>query len=157
MVIKISQARMDMGGIPIRAGSTFLFNTPGAGAVSGLTFTVTSNETQAIGDAVQINATGKAMLGKADAIANAGGVFLAATAVTGSASNTYLAHGVVKFSSSQGWTVGGFVYLSTTGTTTNTLTQTQPSGTDNVIQVLGVALANDTLYFNPSLVQIEHS
>ena len=52
---------------------------------------------------------------------------------------------------------GGLIYLTTTGTTGNTLTQTAPSGTNNSIQILGVALAADTFIFLPSLVQVEHT
>jgi hypothetical protein len=130
--------------------------TPGAGAVSGIILALTSTETQAVGDACQIDSSGKAHLAKGDAIAHAGVIVLAAHTVSGSAANTYLTHGVMKLASSPSWTVGGLIYLSTTGTTGNTLTQTAPSGADNVIQVLGVALAADTMLFSPSLVQIEH-
>jgi hypothetical protein len=130
----------------------------GAGTYTGNTLTVTSTETQAIGDAVKIDSNGKAHLAKADAIANASAVLLAATAVTNSAANTYLLPGgTLKLSSSPSWTVGGLIYLSTTGTTTNTLTQTAPTGTNNVIQVLGVAIAADTILFQPSLLQVEHT
>lgn len=131
--------------------------SPTAGTVSGITITLTSTQTQAVGDAVQVNSSGQANLAKADVIADASSVFLAATAVSGSGSNTYLVHGVCHLSSSPSWTVGGLVYLSTTGTTGNTLTQTAPSSTNNSIQILGVALAADILYFNPSLVQVVHT
>lgn len=47
-------------------------------------------------------------------------------------------------------TVGGMCYMSTAGGTT----QTQPASTDNVIQVVGVAVAADTIYFNPVLTYI---
>jgi len=129
-----------------------------AGTYTGNTVTLTSNETQAIGDAVQINSSGNAHLAKADVIADASTVALAVTAVTGSASNTYLLPGgTLRLSSSPGWTVGGLIYLSTTGTTGNTLTQTAPSSTGNAIQILGVAIKADTILFEPSLVQVVHS
>ncbi len=132
--------------------------TPAAGTVSGNIITLTSAETQAVGDLVQINSSGNAHLAKADVIANASAVLMAATAVSGSASNKYLLPGgILRLGSSPGWTVGGIVYLSTTGTTGNTLTQTAPSGANNVIQPVGVALAADTLLFNPSLTQVEHA
>jgi hypothetical protein len=51
-------------------------------------------------------------------------------------------------------TVGGICYLSATTAAT---TQTQPSTADNVIQVVGVAIAADTIYFNPVLTYITHS
>ena len=53
-----------------------------------------------------------------------------------------------------GWTVGGLLYLSTTA---GAITQTAPSGTDDVIQILGVAYASKIIFFNPQLVQVEHT
>jgi hypothetical protein len=51
-------------------------------------------------------------------------------------------------------TVGGLVYLATT---VGTLTQTQPSATDNVIQVVGIALATHILQVMPNLNYITHT
>lgn len=51
------------------------------------------------------------------------------------------------------WTAGGNVYLSTTA---GELTQTQPSATDEVIQVLGIATDIHKIYFNPSRDYITH-
>jgi hypothetical protein len=139
-------------------GSTVKFvPAPSAGVAQGIQITLTSTETQAIGDVCQIDSSGHAHLAKADAIANASAIVLADHAVTNSASNTYIVHGVCKLASSPSWTIGGLIYLSTTGTTTNTLTQTPPSGANNVIQIVGVALAADIIYFNPSTVQVEHA
>lgn len=138
------------------AAGVALAGSLAAGASQGMTLTLTSAQTQAIGDLVKINSSGQATLAKADAIANASAVLIATAAVSGSASNTYMALGILRLSSSPSWTVGGLVYLSATGTTGNTLTQTAPSATNNVIQVVGVAIAADTILFNPSLVQVEH-
>jgi len=44
------------------------------------------------------------------------------------------------------WTVGGAIYLSTTD---GALTQTAPSGTNDVVRVLGYAVSSDVMYFNP--------
>jgi len=136
--------------------SSMTLASPAAGAVSGIILNLTSTETQAIGDACQVDSNGKAHLAKADAIAHASVIVLAAHAVSGSAANTYLTHGIMRLASSPTWTVGGLIYLSITGTTGNTLTQTAPSGSNNAIQVLGVALTADTMMFCPSLVQVEH-
>jgi hypothetical protein len=130
--------------------------TPSAGTVSGITINLISNETQAVGDACMIDSNGKAHLAKADLIANAGTIVMAAHTVTGSASNTYLTHGVMRLASGTPFTVGGIVYLSTTGTTGNTLTQIPPSGSNNVIQPLGIAITTSSIIFNPSLTQVEH-
>jgi hypothetical protein len=37
------------------------------------------------------------------------------------------------------------------------MVQIAPTGTDDVIQILGIALAADVIYFNPQLVQVEHT
>ena len=38
-----------------------------------------------------------------------------------------------------------------------TLTQTQPSGTDDVIQPVGYALTDDSMFFNPSMMYFTHT
>lgn len=49
------------------------------------------------------------------------------------------------------WTVGGLVYLSTTP---GALTQTAPSGTGDVVRVVGWATHADRIYFDPSTEHI---
>lgn len=46
--------------------------------------------------------------------------------------------------------MGGYVYLSTTGTTGNTLTQTAPTGTDDCVVIIGIATHADRMIINPS-------
>jgi len=53
------------------------------------------------------------------------------------------------------WTPGKLIYLTITGTTGNTLSETPPSGSNEVVQIIGVATAGDNLYFYPQLVQVE--
>lgn len=64
-----------------------------------------------------------------------------------------LAHGVYRDDALYNWTPGGVVYLSTTA---GAATQTQPSATDNCIQVLGVATHADRLFFQPDLTWVTH-
>ena len=52
------------------------------------------------------------------------------------------------------FTLNGQVYLSETA---GDVTQTQPTTTDAVIRVLGVATTTDEIYFNPSLDYITHT
>ena len=49
-------------------------------------------------------------------------------------------------------TIGAPVYLSTTQ---NTITSTQPTGSGNIVRVVGYAIAADEIYFNPSQDWIE--
>ena len=124
---------------------------------SGVTIQLVANEAQAIGDAVYINADGEAQLGDADAIASSKIVALCADAsIAGDATGNYLLHGIIR-DDTWAWTVGGYVYLTVTGTTGNTLSQTAPSAEDDCIAILGVATHADRIYFNPQLVVVEHA
>lgn len=125
--------------------------------MAGWLITLTANETQALGDVCYIGSDGKAHIAKADVIANASAVVMCIdpAGIAASASGNYIAWGRAK-KAAWSWTVGGRIYLSVTGTTGNTLTQTAPSGANNVIQCIGVALAATEMLFMPSLVQIEH-
>ncbi|MHC1687960.1 MAG: hypothetical protein AB9879_09675 [Methanothrix sp.] len=123
---------------------------------SGWLITLTANETQALGDVCYIDSSGKARIAKADAMANANAIVVCVdtAGISAGASGNYISYGKVK-NAAWNWTAGGLIYLSTTGTTGNTLTQTKPSGSGNVVQILGVALSATIILFQPSLVQVE--
>ena len=125
--------------------------------VSGITGIFTANENQAIGDVCYIDANGEMHLGDADAIATSKIVGMCADAtISADASGNYLLWGVAR-DDTWTWTVGGAVYLTVTGTTTNTLSQTAPSGTDDCVVIVGVATHADRILFNPSVQAIvEH-
>lgn len=53
------------------------------------------------------------------------------------------------------WTIGGLLYIDRT--TAGALTQTAPSTTGDQVQVVGVAISADIIYFNPSLELVEIS
>lgn len=123
---------------------------------SGMKTTFVANEDQNFGDVVRINASGKAQIAKGDAIGNATVVaMLVSNSVAADGTGTYLLQGFVR-DDSWNWTVGGWIFLTITGTTGNTLTQTAPSDTDEVVQMIGVAYSADSFYFNPQLVQVEN-
>ena len=125
---------------------------------SGILISLVAHDTQAFGDACFINASGEAALPDADAIASSSAVVMCADAagIAADATGNYLLFGVARHDA-WNWTVGGLVYLTVTGTTGNTLSQTAPTGTDDVIQILGVATHADRMLFRPSLVQVEHT
>ena len=81
---------------------------------------------------------------------------IALTAGTG-ASKEMLLLGVVR-NDGWTWTTGpgtlGLIYLSTT---TGALTQTAPSADGEMIQVVGYAITDDVMMFNPQLHWIEHA
>ena len=122
---------------------------------SGIVVSFVANEDQVFGDIGYINADGEIQIGDADAIATASCAAMAVESISADASGNYLLFGVAR-NDSWNWTVGGLIYLSTDGVTGSVLTQTAPSGTDDVIQVIGVAIHADRMIFNPNLLQVEH-
>lgn len=123
---------------------------------TGIKISLVANENQAFGDVCYINSDGQAQLVDASAIATSSGLVMCIDAnISADASGNYLLYGVAR-DDTWNWTVGGLIYISITGTTENTLTQTAPSGTDEVIQIIGVATHADRMIFMPNLVQVEH-
>lgn len=95
-----------------------------------------------VGSVYYMSASGLA-LAKADASATTPAVCIA------TATTKCVYTGVYKFGASQSWTVGGPLYLS--AGSAGALTQTAPSTAGQFVQRVGVALANDTVLWMPSL------
>lgn len=121
---------------------------------SGPTIRLVANENQAFGDVCFINVDGEAQLGDADADSTAYCTVMCTETVTANNTATYIVQGHAR-DDTWAWTVGGLVYLSTTGTTGNTLTQTAPSATGDQVQIIGVATHADRILFNPDLSVVE--
>ncbi len=99
-------------------------------------------------ESVYLSTTGWALT-DADAAATAGGVMVGLAAAAGTNGNplTVVTKGVVR---NDGWTwttVGAPLYLSTTA---GALTETAPSGTDDVVRIVGYVMSDDCIFFNPS-------
>lgn len=99
-------------------------------------------------DAVYLSTTGWALT-DADAASTAGGVMVGLAAAAGTNGNplTVVTRGVIR---NDGWTwttVGAPLYLSTTA---GALTETAPSGTDDVVRIVGYVMSDDCIFFNPS-------
>lgn len=122
--------------------------------VSGTVITLTANENQVFGDVCYINASGEAQLGDASAIGTAVVSVMCTETVTANNPAKYLLMGIAR-RDAWSWTVGGVIYLSTTGTSTNTLTQTKPTGTGDIIQIVGIATHADRMIFKPDLTTIQ--
>ncbi len=140
------------------AGDVLLAAEPGSNlTASGVKVTLTANGNQAFGDVCRIGSDGDATIANATAYATASALFMCLGTVTTGSPGTYLALGIAR-NDTWAWTVGGLVYLSTTGTTGNTLTQTPPSGTALFVrQIMGVATHADRIYFKPELTQLQIS
>jgi hypothetical protein len=93
----------------------------------------------------------------ADASVSTTSPALALALETGTGTKKVLLHGVMR-NDGWAWTTGpgklSLIYLSLT---LGTLTQTQPSATDEVVQPVGWALSDDCMYFCPSLIYFTHT
>lgn len=120
---------------------------------SGIKANFTAGEALVLGDACYMASTGKMMKADASAIATASAIAVATGTISADAVGAFVLYGIVRDDSAYSFTVGGLIYLSTTA---GAITQTAPSGVDEVIQILGVALSADMWMLNPQLVQVEH-
>lgn len=141
----------------MKQGQSEISATPLDLVASGTLITLTAHEGVAFGDVCYINSSGEAALSDASAIATSSVVLMCAEVggISADAAGKFLLHGIAR-NDAWSWTVGGIIYLSTDGSTGSTLTQTAPSGANEVIQVVGIATHADRMYFNPQLVQVEH-
>lgn len=93
----------------------------------------------------------------ADADADTTAPCVALALETGTGTKKVLLYGVIR-NDAWNWTIGpgkaSLIYLSTT---VGTLTQTQPTGTNNVVQIVGWAISADVMFFNPQLNYITHT
>lgn len=155
--IKISRFRLDMGELPINSVAGIkLMNEPSVDTTaSGLIVTaVVDFNPNGIGAPLFMAVNGH--LQAADATSSTTAPCVALAMDTGTGSKRILVHGILRVDA-WNWTVGpgssGLIYASTT---TGELTQTPPSGTDEVIQPVGWAISDDAIYFSPSMVYLTH-
>ena len=76
---------------------------------------------------------------------------------TGTGTKDVLLLGVMR-NDGWNWTKGpgtsGLIYVDVT---VGTLTQTKPSGTDDVIHPVGWAITDDVMFFNPGMMYFTHT
>lgn len=126
------------------------------GKYCGITEAVTAGETVAFGNTVYFKSDGKWWKTDADAEATAGPVKVGIVVVGGNADATItIMHNGKIREDDWNWTVGDELYLDTT--TAGGLTATQPSGTDDVIRIVGYAQTADSIWFEPSKDYITHT
>lgn len=124
-------------------------------SVSGITISLPAVQEINFGDVCYIAPTGKATLVDADSISSGSGLIMCADAtIAANGTGAGLLLGIAR-DDSWNWTVGNLIYISVSGSSGNTLSQTRPTGTDDVVQVVGMATHADRILFNPSLVQVE--
>ncbi len=116
----------------------------------------TVGEAVAIGDVLYMKSDGKYWIADADASTTMPAMVMAIATISADASGNLLHQGYVR-DDTWNWTVGGLIYVTTTGTTGNSLTQTAPTGSGDQVQVVGYAVTADIMFFNPSMVLVEHA
>lgn len=120
---------------------------------SGITATLTAGENLTIGEIVYAKSDSKMWKGDADAAATMPVIAVATGTINADATGEFLLFGFFR-DDTWNWTVGGLLYCDTTA---GALTQTAPSGSGDQVQVVGVAITADIIYFNPSLELVEIS
>jgi len=140
--------RLDGAGRLQMNGNVIWDDTPGADhAARGQivsTLTVDSGASGTIIKLMHIDTDGELVEADADGVATMPGYCITIEAGTG-ANIDCLEEGYIR-DDSWNWTVGGIVYASTTA---GGLTQTAPSGANDVVQVVGVATHADRMKFDP--------
>lgn len=138
----------------MRHGSVEYNTVPLDTKASGEKVTLVAGANVAFGDVCYVKSDGKAWLVDASAIATGSGLVMAVATISADASGVFLRRGVAR-NDAWNWTVGGLIYITITGTTTNTLSQTKPTATNEVVQIVGVATHADRMIFDPQLPQVE--
>jgi hypothetical protein len=123
---------------------------------SGTTTVLTAGENLVIGDVCRVGSDGKAYKAIATAIATSSSLFIATASITINTTGVFGVTGYLRMDAISALTVGDLIYLSKAAA--GGYTQTMPaSATDEVSQVIGVALAAKIIYFKPELVQVVHA
>lgn len=149
------------GGTESAVGNVHVDSTPDSDhMLTGATiFPMTAHENMAFGDICYINASGKCAIANASIEATSRAVFICADAsISADAIGNFalIASGMVIRDDSWNWsTVGAKVYLSTSGTSGNTWTDTAPSGSGNGIIIVGITLSDDEILISHFVI-VEH-
>ena len=123
---------------------------------SGMILQLTANENQAFGDICYVDSSGEAAIADASAIAT-GRVMLMCVSTTVSANNTgdYMLHGIAR-QETWAWSAPGVpIFLTTTGTTTNTCSETAPVASGECVTIIGIATHQDRMLFMPNTAVVE--
>ena len=118
---------------------------------NGTKVALVAGETLVFGDLCYIASDGKCWKADASAASTMPGILLCVASISEDATGNFLALGIAR-DDSWNWTVGGILYASITA---GALTQTAPTDTGEIVQVLGVATHADRIFFNPSFDTVE--
>lgn len=124
-------------------------------AVGMTTNSYNAGETIAQWDLLYMDSTGKWMIADASAVATSGGMLAMAceAGTTDTPLKVALPTAFIR-NDDWAWTPGATLYADITA---GAITETAPSGTDEVIRVIGFAMSADMIHFNPSSSHITHT
>lgn len=142
--------------VELASGESVNINTPlltgGDHTITGLSAEMLAGGAIGAMDAVCIHTvTQEIVVADASVVATARAIGFAPSAISDTATGTILLQGFVR-DDTWNWTTGGAIYLSETG---GSVTQTAPTTSGAFVQVVGVALSPDVMYFNPDMSIIE--
>ena len=106
-----------------------------------------------LGDAVAVSSAGVLLRSNSGGTVSMPAIGIAMETKT-SANCKVLLYGIFR-DDTWGWTSGGRIYITTTGTAGNTMSHTPPSADGDQVQAFGSALGSDYILVNPSLVLVE--
>jgi len=105
-------------------------------------------------DLVYMGSGGKWLQTDADAASSASGMLaISLESKNDTQAMSVALSGALVRNDTWNWTVGATLYVSTTP---GAITETQPSGTDDVIRIIGFAVSADVIYFLPESSYITH-
>ena len=119
---------------------------------TGIIFSMTAEETLAVGDVVCMHTSGKVKKADRSAVATMPAIGIITTGGSADATVDVMVQGVMHDSSAFPTfsTVGQDIFVSTTGD----VTATAPSGSGDTVQKIGVALHADKVYFNFNTTEV---
>lgn len=118
----------------------------------GIQSVLMAGENLSFGDIGYIKSDGKVWKADADADTTMPAIVMALGTINADATGRFLHIGVVRDDTSWDWTVGATLYVDTTA---GAITETAPSGSGDIVQVVGIAITADVIYFKPDLTIIE--
>tara|TARA_R110000824_G_scaffold210891_1_gene396752 strand:+ start:1378 stop:2169 length:792 start_codon:yes stop_codon:yes gene_type:complete len=154
--LTINDSGVTVAGNLTLAGNAHFDSTPGDNDLSGITATFTAGQSLNRGDVVYFKASdSKLWKADADTAAEMPVVAMAGADISADAAGVFLFQGFLEDNGTfPTYTVGGTLYAPETE---GPPTQTAPSTTGDLVQVLGWAITSQLVYFNPSNDVIEHA
>jgi len=119
----------------------------------GITADLLAGESLAVGDVCYLKSDGKMWKADADAETTANTMLgMVTKAASADEEVTFLLLGFIRNDSWNWSTVGALLYVHTTG---GSPTATRPSGSGDIVRVVGYVINADVIYFNPDRTFIE--